>query len=157
MVGLMEFPTTQLLTPNLTIVLRHKTHTMASEKIQGILDTVGGLTVLELNELVKELQEQWGVTAAVAAAPAAGGGGGDAAPAAAAEEQTEFSVIIKDAGAAKIQVIKAVREVVPALGLKEAKDLVDAAPKAVAENVTKEDAAKIKEKLEAAGATVEIK
>ena len=129
---------------------------MASEKIQGILETVGGLTVLELNELVKELQEQWGVTAAVAAAPAASGGG-DAAPAAETVEQTEFTVTIKEAGAQKIQVIKAVREVVPALGLKEAKDLVDAAPKAVAENVTKEEAAKIKEKLEAAGAVVEVK
>ena len=131
---------------------------MATEKIQGILDTVGGLSVLELNELVKELQEQWGVTAAVAAAPASGGGGGGAAEAAApVEEQTEFSVIIKEAGAQKIQVIKAVREVVPSLGLKEAKDVVDAAPKAVLENVTKEEAQKAKEKLEAAGAVVEIK
>jgi len=129
---------------------------MASEKVQGIIDTVGGLTVLELNELVSALQEQWGVTAAVAAAPAAGGGGATEA-AAPAEEQTEFSVILKDAGAQKIQVIKAVREVVPALGLKEAKDVVDAAPKAVVENVSKEDAQKAKEKLEAAGATVEIK
>lgn len=129
---------------------------MASEKIQGILDTVGALSVLELNELVKELQEQWGVTAAVAAAPAAGGGGPVEA-AAPVEEQTEFTVVIKDAGAQKIQVIKAVREVVPALGLKEAKDLVDGAPSNVAENVSKEDAAKIKEKLEAAGATIEIK
>ena len=131
---------------------------MASEKIQGILDTVGGLTVLELNELVKELQEQWGVTAAVAA-PAAGGGGGgataDAAPA--TEEQTEFTVVLKDAGAAKIQVIKAVREVVEGLGLKEAKDLVDGAPATVKEGLTKEDAQKMKEKLEAAGAGVEIK
>lgn len=128
---------------------------MASEKIQGILDTVGALSVLELNELVKELQEQWGVTAAVAAAPAAGGGPVEAA--APVEEQTEFTVVIKDAGAQKIQVIKAVREVVPALGLKEAKDLVDNAPAPVAENVSKEDAAKIKEKLEAAGATIEVK
>ena len=130
---------------------------MATEKIQGILDTVGNLSVLELNELVKELQEQWGVTAAVAAAPAAGGGGGAAEVAAPVEEQTEFSVIIKEAGAQKIQVIKAVREVVPSLGLKEAKDVVDAAPKAVLENATKEDAQKAKDKLEAAGAVVEIK
>ena len=130
---------------------------MASEKIQGILDTVGGLSVLELNELVKELQDQWGVTAAVASAPAAGGGGGAEAPAAAVEEQTEFDVILKEAGAQKIQVIKAVREVQPTLGLKEAKDVVDSAPKAVAEGVTKEDAEKMKEKLEAAGAVVEIK
>ena len=130
---------------------------MAAEKIQSILDTVGNLSVLELNELVKELQEQWGVSAAVAAAPAAGGGagGGDAAPA--AEEQTEFTVVIKDAGAAKIQVIKAVREVVPALGLKEAKDLVDSAPATVKDGLTKEDAEAMKTKLEAAGAGVEIK
>ena len=130
---------------------------MASEKVQGIIDTVGGLSVLELNELVKELQDQWGVTAAVASAPAASSGAGDAGPAVEAEVQTEFSVILKDAGAQKIQVIKAVREVVPSLGLKEAKDVVDAAPKAVVENVTKEEADKAKEKLEAAGASVEIK
>ena len=129
---------------------------MASEKVQGIIDTVGGLSVLELNELVKELQDQWGVTAAVAAPS---GGGGPVAPTETApvEEQTEFSVILKDAGAQKIQVIKAVREVVPSLGLKEAKDVVDAAPKAVVENVSKDDAQKAKEKLEAAGASVEIK
>lgn len=127
---------------------------MASEKIQGILDTVGGLSVLELNELVKELQEQWGVTAAVAGPAAA------AAPveaAAAVEEQTEFDVILKDVGAQKIQVIKAIREVQPTLGLKEAKEVADNAPKAVAEAVSKEDAEKMKEKLEAAGATVELK
>lgn len=128
---------------------------MATEKIQGILDTVGGLTVLELNELVKELQEQWGVTAAVAGPAASGPVATTEAPV--VEEQTEFSVIIKEAGAQKIQVIKAVREVVPSLGLKEAKDVVDAAPKAVLENATKEDAQKAKEKLEAAGAVVEIK
>ena len=130
---------------------------MASEKIQGILDTVGGLSVLELNELVKELQEQWGVTAAVAGPAVAAGGGGDAAPAAAVEEQTEFDVILKDVGAQKIQVIKAIREVQPTLGLKEAKEVADNAPKAVAEAVSKEDAEKMKEKLEAAGAVVELK
>ena len=128
---------------------------MASEKIQGILDTVGGLSVLELNELVKELQEQWGVTAAVAGPAAAAAGPAEAAPV--AEEQTEFDVILKEAGAQKIQVIKAVREVQPTLGLKEAKEVVDSAPKAVAEGVTKEDAEKMKEKLEAVGAVVEIK
>ena len=129
---------------------------MAAEKIQGILDTVGNLSVLELNELVKELQEQWGVSAAVATAPAAGGGGGgEAAPV--VEEQTEFTVIIKDAGAQKIQVIKAVREVVPALGLKEAKDLVDSAPATVKDGLTKEEAEAMKGKLEAAGAGVEVK
>ena len=129
---------------------------MASEKIQGILDTVGGLSVLELNELVKELQEQWGVTAAVAG-PAVAAAGGDTGPIVEDDIQTEFDVILKEAGAQKIQVIKAVREVQPTLGLKEAKDVVDAAPKAVAEGVTKEDAEKMKEKLEAAGAVVEIK
>lgn len=128
---------------------------MASEKIQGILETVGNLTVLELNELVNELQEQWGVTAAVAAAPAAGGGA--AAPTEAVAEQDEFTVVLKDAGAQKIQVIKAVREVVPALGLKEAKDLVDSAPATVKDGLTKEDAAKMKETLEKAGATIEVK
>lgn len=130
---------------------------MASEKIQGILETVGNLSVLELNELVKELQEQWGVSAAVAA-PQGGGGGGAATEAApAAEEQTEFTVVIKDAGAQKIQVIKAVREVVPALGLKEAKDLVDSAPATVKDGLTKEEADAMKAKLEAAGAGVEVK
>ena len=130
---------------------------MATEKIQGILDTVGNLSVLELNELVKELQEQWGVSAAVAA-PSGGGGGGTATEAAPVEDvQTEFTVIIKDAGAAKIQVIKAVREVVPALGLKEAKDLVDSAPATVKDGLTKEDAEAMKAKLEAAGAGIEIK
>lgn len=130
---------------------------MASEKVAAVIEQVGGLTVLELNELVKSLQDEWGVTAAVAAAPAAaGGGGGDAAPAA-AEEQTEFTVVLKEAGAQKIQVIKAVREAVPSLGLKEAKDLVEAAPANVKEDVTKEEAEEMKKKLEAAGASVEIK
>ncbi len=129
---------------------------MASEKIQGILETVGNLSVLELNELVKELQEQWGVSAAVAA-PAGGGGGAAAEAAPAVEEQTEFTVVIKDAGAQKIQVIKAVREVVPALGLKEAKDLVDSAPATVKDGLTKDEAEAMKAKLEAAGAGVEVK
>lgn len=131
---------------------------MASEKVTQVLDMVGGMTVLELNELVKTLQDEWGVTAAVAA-PVAGGviapGGTDGA--APAEEQTEFTVVLKEAGAQKIQVIKAVREVVPNLGLKEAKDLVDGAPATVKDGVTKEDAQKMKEKLEAAGASVDIK
>ncbi len=129
---------------------------MAAEKIQSILDTVGNLSVLELNELVKELQEQWGVSAAVAA-PQGGGGGGAVEAAPAVEEQTEFTVIIKDAGAQKIQVIKAVREVVPALGLKEAKDLVDSAPATVKDGLTKEEAEAMKAKLEAAGAGIEVK
>jgi len=127
---------------------------MASEKVTSIMDVLNGLTLLEFNELKETFKETFGVTAAVAAAaPAAGGG--EAAPA--VEEQTEFTVIIKEAGAQKIQVIKAVREVVPNLGLKEAKDLVDAAPGNIKEGVTKEEAQTIKEKLEAAGAVVEIK
>ncbi|HJW43518.1 MAG TPA: 50S ribosomal protein L7/L12 [Geothrix sp.] len=111
------------------------------------------MTVLDLANLVKALEDRFGVSAAAMAAPAAGG----AAPAAAAEEQTEFNVILADAGANKLNVIKAVREIVAGLGLKEAKDLVDGAPKAVKEGVAKDEAAKIKEKLEAAGAKVEIK
>ena len=128
---------------------------MASEKVTQLIEQIGGLTVLELNELVQTLQEEWGVSAAVAAPVAvAGAGGGDAAP---AEEQTEFAVIIKDAGGQKIQVIKAVREVLPALGLKEAKDLVEGAPATVKEDASKEEAEEMKKKLEAAGAVVEVK
>ena len=111
------------------------------------------MTVLDLANLVKALEDRFGVSAAAAAAPAAGG----AAPAAAVEEQTEFNVVLLEAGANKLNVIKAVREIVAGLGLKEAKDLVDGAPKAVKEGVAKDEAAKIKEKLEAAGAKVEIK
>ncbi len=111
------------------------------------------MTVLDLANLVKALEERFGVSAAAMAAPAAGG----AAPAAAAEEQTEFNVILADAGANKLNVIKAVREIVAGLGLKEAKDLVDGAPKPVKEGVAKDEAQKIKEKLEAAGAKVEVK
>ena len=111
------------------------------------------MTVFDLANLVKALEDRFGVSAAAAAAPAAGG----AAPAAAVEEQTEFNVILTETGANKLNVIKAVREIVAGLGLKEAKDLVDGAPKAVKEGVTKDEAAKIKEKLEAAGAKVEIK
>jgi large subunit ribosomal protein L7/L12 len=111
------------------------------------------MTVLDLANLVKALEDRFGVSAAAMAAPAAGG----AAPAAAAEEQTEFNVMLVEAGANKLNVIKAVREIVTGLGLKEAKDLVDGAPKAVKEGITKDEAAKIKEKLEAAGAKVEIK
>ena len=111
------------------------------------------MTVLDLANLVKALEDRFGVSAAAAAAPAAGG----AVPAAAVEEQTEFNVILTETGANKLNVIKAVREIVAGLGLKEAKDLVDGAPKAVKEGVTKDEAAKIKEKLEAAGAKVEIK
>ena len=111
------------------------------------------MTVLDLANLVKALEDRFGVSAAAAAAPAAGG----AAPAAAVEEQTEFNVELLEAGANKLNVIKAVREIVSGLGLKEAKDMVDGAPKVVKEGVTKDEAAKIKEKLEAAGAKVAIK
>ena len=119
-----------------------------------LIQEIETMTVLELANLVKALEERFGVSAAVAAAaPAAGG----AAPAAAAEEQTEFNVELTEAGANKLNVIKAVREIVSGLGLKEAKDLVDGAPKVVKEGASKEEAAKIKEKLEAAGAKVTIK
>ena len=111
------------------------------------------MSVIDLSELIEAFKTKFNVTIA---AVAAGGGGGAAAPAAAAEEQTEFAVILKEAGGKKIQVIKVVRELT-GLGLKEAKDLVDGAPKAVKENVTKDEAASIKAKLEAEGATVEVK
>ena len=120
-----------------------------------LLDAIGNMTVLELSEFVKAFEEKFGVTAAapvaVAAAPAAGGGA-----AAAVEEQTEFDVILQAAGEKKIQVIKVVREIT-GLGLKEAKDLVDGAPKPVKEGIAKEEAAQIKAKLEEQGATVELK
>jgi large subunit ribosomal protein L7/L12 len=120
-----------------------------------ILDSIAGMTVLELSELLKEFEEKFGVTAAAPAAAAASTGGpAEAAPE--VEEQDEFDVIITGAGEKKIQVIKEVRSLT-SLGLKEAKDLVDSAPKAVLEKVTKEEAAKAKAQLEAAGATVELK
>jgi large subunit ribosomal protein L7/L12 len=125
-------------------------------KLEKIVDDLSGLTVLEAAELAKLLEEKWGVSAAAPVAVAAAAGGG-AAAAPAAEAQTEFNVVLKDAGDKKINVIKVVREVVPSLGLKEAKDLVEAAPKAVKEGVTKEEAETIKKKLEEAGAKVEIK
>jgi len=125
---------------------------------EEILDGIASMTVLELSELLKEFEEKFGVTAAapvaVAAAPAAGGAGGAADDA--AEEQDEFDVILSSAGDKKIQVIKEVRTLTN-LGLKEAKDLVDSAPKPVLEKVSKEDAEKAKAQLEAAGATVELK
>ena len=122
--------------------------------IQQLEESIVSLSLLEASALVKKLEERLGVSAAaaVAAAPAAGGGAAAAAP---AEEKTEFTVILKDAGANKINTIKAVREVT-ALGLKEAKDLVDGAPKPLKENVSKEDAAAIAKKFEGV-ATVEIK
>ena len=125
--------------------------------IQAIANDLSGLTVMQVAELVKMLEEKWGVSAA-AAAPVmmAAAGGGAAAAAAPAEEQTEFAVHLLTAGDKKINVIKVVREVT-SLGLKEAKDLVDGAPKVVKEGVTKEEAATIKKKFEEVGATVEIK
>ena len=127
---------------------------MASEKVTKLIEDVKALTVLELSELVKALEEEFGVSAAapvaVAAAPAAGGA---AAP---VEEKTEFDVILKDVGADKIKVIKVVREAT-GLGLKEAKDLVDGAPKTIKENVSKDEAASIEAKFKEVGATVEIK
>ena len=126
--------------------------------IAKLKEELGGLTVLQMNELVKSLEEEWGVSAAapvaVAAAGGAAGGGADAAP---AEEKTEFDVILVDAGDKKINVIKEVRAAVPGLGLADAKTLVESAPKPVKEGTTKEDAEELKKKLEAAGAKVEIK
>jgi large subunit ribosomal protein L7/L12 len=125
-------------------------------KLEKIVDDLSSLTVLEAAELAKLLEDKWGVSAAAPVAVAAGpAAGGAAAPA--AEAQTEFTVNLKDAGDKKINVIKVVREVVPALGLKEAKDLVEAAPKPVKEGVSKEEAETIKKKLEETGAKVEIK
>ncbi len=123
-------------------------------KLDKIVEDLSSLTVLEAADLAKLLEEKWGVSAA---APAAAAAGPAAAAAPAAEVQTEFNVILKDAGDKKINVIKVVREVVPSLGLKEAKDLVEAAPKAVKEGVSKEEAETIKKKLEETGAKVEIK
>ena len=123
---------------------------------EEMISAIESMTVLELNELVKALEEKFGVSAAapvaVAAAPAAG-----AAAAPAAEEKTEFDVVLKEAGAEKIKVIKVVREVVSGLGLKEAKEIVDGAPKTLKEGVSKDEAEKIKAKIAEVGATVEIK
>ena len=124
---------------------------------EEILDSIAGMTVLELSELLKEFEEKFGVTAAAPMAVAAPGGGGGAAEAAPAEEeQDEFDVILAEVGAQKIPVIKEVRALTN-LGLKEAKDLVDSAPKPVLEKVSKEEAEKAKAQLEGAGATVTIK
>lgn len=120
---------------------------MASEKIMNFVEEIKKLSVLELSELVDAIQEEFGVTAAVAAAPAAG---------AAAEEKTEFDVVLTSFGDAKMAVIKAVKEIT-GLGLKESKELVESAPKAIKEGASKADAEEIKTKLEAAGASVELK
>ncbi len=124
---------------------------MATEKITNILEEIKTLTILELKDLVSALEEEFGVSAAPVAVAAVGGG---AAPA--AEEKTEFDVTLADAGASKLNVIKVVREVT-GHGLKDAKDMVEAAPKAIKEGVSKDEAEKLKADLEAAGAKVEIK
>jgi large subunit ribosomal protein L7/L12 len=124
--------------------------------INSIAEQIQGLTLLEASQLVKMLEEKLGVSAAAAAPMMAAGGGGGAAAAPAAEEKTEFTVVLTAAGANKINVIKAVREVT-SLGLKEAKDLVDGAPKPIKEGVTKDEAESIKKKFVDAGATVEVK
>lgn len=123
--------------------------------LNKLKEELSSLTVLEVAELVKTLEEAWGVSAAAPVAVAAVGGGGAAAPA--AEEKTEFDVILVDAGANKIGAIKEVRAVVPGLGLAEAKKLVESAPQPLKEGVKKEEAEEIKKKMEAAGAKVEIK
>ena len=121
---------------------------------EEFIAAIESMTVIELNDLVKALEEKFGVSAA---APVAVAAGGPAAAAAPVEEQTEFDVILKDAGSEKIKVIKAVREYVSGLGLKEAKEFVESCPKAIKEGATKEEAEKIKEAFAAVGATVEIK
>jgi large subunit ribosomal protein L7/L12 len=126
---------------------------MAFDK-DAFLTALDSMTVMELNDLVKAIEEKFGVSAAAMAAPAAAGGAGGGA--AAAEEKTEFNVVLAEAGANKVSVIKAVREIT-GLGLKEAKDLVDGAPKPVKEGVSKDEAEGAKKKLEEAGAKVEIK
>ena len=126
---------------------------MAREKITAIVEEIKGLTILELNELVKAVEEEFGVSAA---APVAVAGGAAAAAAPAAEEKTEFDVVLTGFGDKKLGVIKVIREIT-GLGLKEAKDLVEGCPKNVKEGISKEDAEKLKEQLVAAGATVEIK
>lgn len=123
---------------------------MASEKITNILDLIDALSIIELSELVEGIQEKYGVSAVVAAAPAAGGAG------AAVEEKTEFDVVLASFGEKKMDVIKAVKDIC-GLSLKEAKELVESAPKALKEGASKADAEEIKTKLEAAGATIELK
>lgn len=127
---------------------------MAEISKDQVVDYLSQLPVIQIAELVKELETKWGVSAAPVAVAAVGGGGGAAA--AAVEEKTEFNVILADAGANKINAIKVVREIT-GLGLKEAKDLVEGAPKAIKEGIGKEEAEDIKKKLEAAGAKVEVK
>src|SRR5712671_6256581 len=127
---------------------------MAASAVDKVFDELGKMSVLELVELKKKIEDEWGITAAAPVAVAAAGGAGDGA--AAAEEQTAFDVVLTGAGQQKIQVIKVVRAVT-GLGLKEAKDLVDSAPQAVKEGVAQEEADTIKAQLEEAGASVEVK
>jgi len=128
---------------------------MADVNMDTIIDSLSNLTVMQIADLTKKLEEKWGVKAAPVMA-AGGGGAAAAAPAAAAPEQTEFTVILANAGGNKIQVIKAIREIT-SLGLKEAKDLVDGAPKEIKAGVSKDDAESIKKKIAEAGGTVEVK
>jgi len=123
---------------------------------QEILDAIGNMSVLELSQLIKDMEDKFGVSAAAAVAVAAPAAGGGAAAGAAAEEKTEFTVVLAAAGENKVNTIKAVREVT-GLGLKEAKDLVDGAPKPLKEGINKADAEAIKKKMEEAGAKVEVK
>jgi large subunit ribosomal protein L7/L12 len=125
--------------------------------LEKIVDDLSSLTVLEAAELSKLLEEKWGVSAAAPVAMAAGPGAAAAAPAEAVEEQTEFTVVLTGGGDKKINVIKEVRSIRPDLGLKEAKDLVEGAPQNVKENISKQEAADVKAKLEAAGASVTVK
>ncbi len=127
-----------------------------SEKVEQLIEQVKELTVLELSEVVKALEEEFGVSAAAPAAVAAAPVAGGAAPAAAAEEKTDFDVILAEAGQEKVKVIKVVKDIT-GLGLKDAKAVVDGAPKAVKEGASKEEAEEIKAKLEEVGATVEVK
>jgi large subunit ribosomal protein L7/L12 len=130
--------------------------TAMASKVESILEELKGLTLLEASDLVKKMEEAFGVSAAAAAPVMMAGGGAAAGGGAPAEEKTEFAVVLTEVGANKINVIKAVREVT-SLGLKEAKDLVDGAPKTVKEGINKDEAATIKKKFEDAGAKVEIK
>ena len=129
---------------------------MADVNMDQIIDQLSNLTVMQIADLTKKLEEKWGVKAAPVMAMGGGGGGAAAAPAEAAAEKTEFTVILANAGSNKIQVIKAIREITN-LGLKEAKDLVDGAPKEIKAGVSKDDAENIKKKVAEAGGTVEIK
>ena len=129
---------------------------MADVNMDQIIDSLSNLTVMQIADLTKKLEEKWGVKAAPVAVGAVGGPAPTGGPAAAAPEQTEFTVILANAGSNKIQVIKAIREITN-LGLKEAKDLVESAPKEIKTGISKEDAEKLKKELEDAGATVKIK